>query len=185
MTLLPYLEFHKLSLRKLGLLSVASTSLLLAACISPTTTKPSSAVSSADISAHHQFVNCKQDGLLLDASAKKRQSPAQYRAAANTLNQCLLELNNYQDVVAVEERMQVHALTVLDYMKGGDVAQARRQLDDFELTYPNSDLLFADYTSFIESMHVLLWSDGVEGASLNINTALKSHLNRQRYWQTH
>jgi len=188
MTILSDLQFHKSPLRKLGLLGIASTSLLLAACVSPNAVKPESSISSADISAHHQFVSCKQDGMALDTSAKQRQSSAQYLAAAKTLKQCLQEVDVYQNVVPVEERMQVHAITILDYFKGGDIAQARSQLDAFELAFPNSDLLFSDYTSFVDSMQVLL-ANGMgtldSDSSLNINSELKSHSNRQRYWQTH
>jgi len=85
--------------------------------------------------------------------------------------------------------MQVHALTVLNYFKGGDVVKARVQLQAFELSYPGSDLYFSDYTSFVDSLKVILSRSALEstemGRVLNINPALKSDIVRQRYWQTH
>ena len=179
-----------LNLKKLALLGLVSSSLLVSGCTMPTQEKPiqTDTVSSADISARKQFVVCKADALALDSSAKQRQSPAQYLSSANTLNQCLLEVDGFTHVVPLDERMQVHALTVLNYLKGGDIKQAKLQLDAFELAYPNSDLLFSDYTSFIDSMRVVLSHQGSvlsRSSSLNINDALQSHVNRQRYWQTH
>jgi len=174
---------------RLRLLCVLIVSALLSACASPGQQQPSSVVAPArDETVQSTFLACKQDALALDASARKQQSSAQYLAAAKTLNQCLLEIDSHRSDIPIDERMKMHALTVLDYLKGGDVAQARVQLTAFEMSYPNNDLYFDDYTSFVDSFRVLLSNNSTRmanGNPLNINPILKSEQNRRRYWLAH
>ena len=147
----------------------------------------------AATTAMEQFLGCKQDGLLLDQSAREKKSSAQYAASAKTLDQCLTDIDEYRDVVpvasieSIEQRMQVHALTVLNYFKAGDIKHAKLQLRAFELSYPGRDLYFSDYTSFIDSLSLLLGIDTVEGRRkvFNVNPTLASEVSRYRYWQRH
>lgn len=171
--------------RKAALITFASSTLLLGACASKQTLPEPTQQPAYGMAAYADFNGCKEEGLALDASAREQGSPAQYLAAANTLDQCLQEADGYRDVIPQHERMQVHALTVLDYIKGGDAAKARLQLRAFTLAYPNKDLFFDDYTSFVDSMSVLLAEDTGHDGTPNINKNLKSEMNRNRYWQTH
>ena len=140
-----------------------------------------------------QFLRCKQDGVLLDESAREKKSSAQYAASAKTLDQCLADIDEYRDVAPVisaefvEQKMQVHALTVLNYFKAGDIKHAKLQLRAFELSYPGRDLYFSDYTSFIDSLSLLLGIDTVKSRRkvFNVNPTLASEVSRYRYWQRH
>ena len=188
---LPFLS--KTTVRKLSVVSLATASLWLAGCSSipaggsaqPDYFGDRGASSAARVA----FASCKREGLALDSSAGQQQSPAQYLSAARTFDQCLVELDPYRGSVTEQERMQVHALTVIDYLKGGDVAQARVQLRAFELSYPGADLYFADYTSFVDTLRSLLGptdeGTSVGAGELNINPALRAELNRNNYWQSH
>jgi len=130
-----------------------------------------------------QFDTCKAEGLALNTSASLQKSTAQYLAAANTLNSCLLQVEGSYESVPVDEQMKIHALTVLDFIKGGDVSKAREQLSVFERNFPSRDLFFNDYSSFLDTVNALL--DGNQSAALNVNQSLKSELNRQHYWASH
>ncbi|MBV1920529.1 MAG: hypothetical protein KUG73_07580 [Pseudomonadales bacterium] len=141
-----------------------------------------------------QFLGCKQGGLLLDQSAREKKSSAQYAASAKTLDQCLTDIDEYRDVVSVasiesiEQRMQVHALMVLNYFKAGDIKSAKLQLRAFELSYPGRDLYFSDYTSFVDSLTLLLGVDSLHSLEgrrkvFNVNPTLASEVSRYRYWQ--
>lgn len=197
---------------------VVCLSLLLSACattpaerISPKSNNPEfPSVLKVDATARVQeaFSRCKHDALELDKSAREQKSPAQYAASAKTIDLCLVEVDEQRDAISVEQRMQIHALMVLNYFKAGDIKKARLQLHAFELSYPGRDLYFQDYTSFIDSFRVLLdypnvrernivKSRAAEGRIsnyaayshsrdlLNINPDLASEIARYRYWQTH
>jgi len=171
--------------------------LLLAACatapLAPVTAKQFSDKQLAATSAMAQFLRCKQDGMLLSQSARETKSSAQYAASAKTLDQCLTDIDEYRDIApvasieSVEQRMQVHALTVLNYVKAGDIKHAKLQLRAFELSYPGRDLYFSDYTSFVDSLTLLLGIDTFEGRRkvFNVNPTLASEVSRYRYWQRH
>lgn len=178
--------------------------LLLAACatapLAPTTTnqfgdkqKAEQEQMVAATTAMEQFLRCKQGGLLLGQSAREKKSSAQYAASAKTLDQCLTDIDEYRDVVpvtsieSVEQRMQVHALTVLNYIKAGDINNAKLQLRTFEMSYPGRDLYFSDYTSFVDSLTLLLGIDIFEGRRevFNVNPTLASEVSRYRYWLRH
>ncbi len=178
--------------------------LLLAACATappaPDTTNQLSDKQKAEqeqmvaaTTAMEQFLRCKQDGLLLGQSAREKKSSAQYAASAQTLEQCLTDIDEYRDVApvasigSVEQRMQVHALIVLNYVKAGDIKNAKLQLHTFELAYPGRDLYFSDYTSFVDSLTLILGIDTFEGRrkTFNVNPILASEISRYRYWQRH
>ena len=174
-------------LRKGLMAGIAASSLLLGACA---TNQPMG----GDPVVHHDPINsqavmafnqCKQQGLAMDASAKQSAAPAQFLAAAKTLDGCLRDVDSYRHQIPQIERMQVHALTEVDFLKGGDAEQARVQLNAFTLAYPNSDLYFNDYTSFVDSMQVLLNEQLDPNVSPNVSAKLQSEVERQRYWQTH
>ncbi|PCJ34853.1 MAG: hypothetical protein COA99_14260 [Moraxellaceae bacterium] len=175
--------------RAIRTLSLGFFALSLAACATtvplPQPPPVSHAPSPAEVAAQQQFFDCKQDALALDVSAYEQQSPAQYNASAKTLDHCLSDIDDYRHVVPLEARMQVHALTVLNYLKGGDITKAREQLRSFELSYPDSDLYFSDYTSFVDSLRVILRKNAINRRVLNINPMLASEIVRHRYWQTH
>lgn len=174
--------------------AVTSPAPIISSSTLPTSAAHASQVSELSAAAMEQFVDCKKEGLALDESARKQKSPAQYAASARTLDLCLVEVDEYRDAVPMELRMQVHALTVLNYVKGGDIAKARLQLRAFELSYPNRDLYFSDYTSFIDSLNAVLGRPHSNGTSSqrvfqqrtsNINPMVSTEISRYRYWKMH
>ena len=52
--------------------------------------------------------------------------------------------------------MRLSALSVVNYIKGGDNENARRGLGTFKQTFDDRDLYFADGSSFIETSELLL-----------------------------
>jgi hypothetical protein len=89
--------------------------------------------------------------------------------------------------VDIDQRMQAKALAVQNYIKGGDIQNARLALMDFEASFDGADLIFADGSSFTDTMHVLLHSFedrvGYKLASLNARRKVKDEVRRAWYWQ--
>ncbi len=129
--------------------------------------------------------NCEQTALALDSNAQATGSEAQFLSSANTLYQCILEVS-FVDISGDNQRlMQLHALSVINFIKGGDITKAKDAFSSFSQNYPNQDLLFADYTSFVDTITVLFEPNlAVKGglAQLNVNNALRKELKRQAYW---
>lgn len=133
------------------------------------------------------FESCRDEGLTLDTQARSRASAGAFLNAARVLDGCGANLGSAASTVPQAERMRVHALASLDYFKGGDVEQARRVFEDFKATYPDSDLYFADGSSFTETTEVLLGrTDPIsfgQFAALNVNKRVKSEMRRLNHWK--
>ena len=141
----------------------------------------------AEISAMREYRSCRDDALALDSQARKEGSAARYLASARLLGRCESELGPEAVGVAVEERMQAYALSVQNYVKGGDVGQARKNLAQFQSAFAGQDLYYPDGSSFIETMEILL---GLKDRTVigefsvaNVSSTLKSELRRARYWK--
>ncbi|MBT1449409.1 hypothetical protein KJ365_00820 [Glaciecola sp. XM2] len=111
-------------------------------------------------------------------------SPAQFIALANQSMRCLQGVRFYPNHPDNQQGMQLHALAVVNYVKGGDVETAQKQLDAFKVRFVQQDLVFDDYTSFIDTATALLDPNlsARQLAMLNINPNLKSELSRVRQW---
>ena len=83
--------------------------------------------------------------------------------------------------------MRAYALSVQNHLKGGDVAKARENLDRFKSAFEGKDLVYADGSSFTETMEILLGlrdrSDVGEFSIVNVGESLKAELRRVRYWK--
>jgi hypothetical protein len=90
--------------------------------------------------------------------------------------------------VPVEERMRNYALGVQNHFKGGDVVKARANLEKFKATFADKDLYYADGSSFVDTMEILLglrdYTALGEFSVANVNSTVKSELRRVRYWKT-
>jgi hypothetical protein len=110
----------------------------------------------------------------------------QYKRAALIFEGCLDEARA-SGGIALEERMPVLALAIQSHAKAGDIARARELLERFETQFGGHDLYFADGTSFIESLRLVLGlgadTDAGVFSTANVNPVLKADLRRQRYWQ--
>jgi hypothetical protein len=131
---------------------------------------------------------CKANALALDNAAKISRSTAKYLASAKVMSACIAPFSPVLSINTPQEVMQLHALSVLNYIKGGDVNQAKVALAQFKSTFKQQDLYFSDYTSFTDTATALLAVDSMgEGgvSSLNISTQLKAELKRRQYWMNH
>lgn len=119
-------------------------------------------------------------------------STAQYLASAKAMNNCIstaLQNRGYnssqtqQDII-----MKMMAVATLNFIKAGDVSTATREVERFKRIYPNQDLYFEDYTSFLDTATALLSTDDLSAAqmsSLNISRALRDEIERKNYWLNH
>lgn len=133
------------------------------------------------------FEQCSQEGLLLDTQARERASTGAFLTSARVLEGCVEDSVLSASAIPEQKRMQVHAMAVLNYFKGGDVDAARRSFDAFKASYTGRDLYFGDSASFIETMDVLLGRTAEfrigQFAALNVNDALKREVRRVNYWK--
>ena len=83
--------------------------------------------------------------------------------------------------------MRVLALAVQNYLKGGDVEAARFAFSDFSTVFGNADLIYADGSSFSDTMYALLYQHADQKqlalASLNARKSVKKEIRRSWYWQ--
>lgn len=134
------------------------------------------------------FDSCLSNGLEQDAQAAASDERGQYLASAKTLSSCDSKLRDSASLVATEKRMQAKALTVQNFIKGGDIQAARLALTDFETSFNSADLIYADGSSFTDTMRALLYrfDDRVSYklASLNARRKVKDEVRRAWYWQS-
>ena len=141
----------------------------------------------AEISAMREYRKCRDDALELDTQARQQGSGARYLASAKLLETCEVNLGPEAKNIAEKERMRAYALSVQNHLKGGDVAKARENLDRFKSAFEGKDLVYADGSSFTESMEILIGlrdrSDVGEFSIVNVGESLKAELRRVRYWK--
>ena len=186
-------QTNRISIKRTALLGVvAGAALVLAACNPQTTAMQKEGIGFrqarfAEISAMREYRNCRDGALDLDTKAREEGSAARYLTSARLIEKCEAELGLTTAKVAQDERMHAYALSIQNFFKGGDVAQARQNLEKFKKGFPDKDLYFADGSSFIETMEVLLGlsdrSSIGQFSVANINQALKAELRRIRYWK--
>ncbi|MCW8914774.1 MAG: hypothetical protein OQK24_02850 [Magnetovibrio sp.] len=143
----------------------------------------------AEVSAMRDFRQCRDDALELDQQARTTGDSAKYLASARMLEKCEASIGPGARSVAKDERMQAYALSIQNHLKGGDVAAARVNLEKFTTTYPDMDIYYADGSSFIDTVEVLLGmrkpSTIGRYSDANVNAQLKAELRRVHHWQTH
>jgi hypothetical protein len=140
-----------------------------------------------EMSAAREWRKCRDEALELDRQARKDGSPARYLASARLIEKCEAEAGPEAAKVAEDERMRAYALAVQNHLKGGDIAKARDGLAKLKAAYPRADLYYADGSSFVDTMEVLL---GVKDRSavgeivtVNIGEELQAEIRRANYWK--
>lgn len=85
--------------------------------------------------------------------------------------------------------MRAYALSIQNHLKGGDVTAARVNLGKFKVAYVDMDLYYADGSSFIDTVEILVGAKkpGATGrfSNANVNRELKAELRRIKHWQKH
>ena len=140
-----------------------------------------------EISAMQSYRACVDDATRADQEARQKGNPGGYVTSARLLEKCESGLGPEAGTLAQEERMRAYALGVLDYLKAGDVKSARANFEKFRQTFAGYDLHFPDGTSFIDTMELLTGLKAppaeYEVSLLNVNSELRSELQRIRYWK--
>jgi hypothetical protein len=151
----------------------------------PDTTRKISEVE--DLMKLRAFNNCRDEGLQHDANARSRNAPGGFLTSARVINSCTVELGRASSRVDPEERMRLTALSVINYLKGGEVEMARRQFEKFKTTWPRHDLYLTGGVSFIESANAVFGrsTDQTFGqfTAMNINDDVKSEMRRLNHWK--
>jgi len=132
--------------------------------------------------------NCKQNALALDSAARTSSSTAQYLASARLLSNCISDFSDKVPLQLSQDVMQLHALSIFNYIKGGDISQAKMAFVQFKSSFPGQDLYFNDYTSLIDTATALLEPSSINAqqmVSLNISSQLREELKRRQYWLNH
>jgi hypothetical protein len=139
------------------------------------------------LEAMRNYRNCNDDAMEMDTKARKSGDAGRYIASARLLEKCESQLSLEASEVGRDERVRSYALSIQNYLKGGDVESARSNLDKFKKAFSGIDLYYQDGSSFIETMEVLLGQKDVRDygqlAALNVNALLKDEIRRIRYWK--
>ena len=127
------------------------------------------------------FVDCREEALALDESARHGGMPAQYAKAGRLAGRCVDEAGpDYGNHEADAMRLQL--LGVLDLLRGGHVSEARDLLHAFESRFPGRDLRDGAQASLVDALELVL-SDGVADADANVPPALAAEMTRIGYWR--
>lgn len=111
---------------------------------------------------------------------------AQQIALAKAATRCIENKSFYPKHPDNQIAMQLNALAVVNYIKAGETDLAKHSLASFRATFLQQDLLFADFTSFVDTAVALLEYDALSAhqlQTLNINKNLRNELKRQEYWR--
>ncbi len=139
------------------------------------------------LDAMREYRNCRDDAMDMDAQARKSGDAGRYIASARLLEKCENGLSRKASEVGRDERVRSYALSIQNYLKGGDVESARTNLEKLKKAFADTDLYYPDGSSFIETMEVLLGQKDVREfgrlAMLNVNESLKEEIRRIRHWK--
>ncbi len=140
-----------------------------------------------EMSAMQDYRSCVDDAVEQAESARKRANAAGYLGSAHLLEQCESDLGPEASQLAQEERMQAYALGIVNYIRGGDVARARINLEVFKKAFPGQDLSLPDGSSFIDTAELLTGGIDAEKAEelalMNVSRNLRGEINRARFWK--
>jgi hypothetical protein len=104
------------------------------------------------------------------------------------LSNCIDDFSLQTPLQISEEVMQLHALSIFNFIKGGDISQAKIAFVQFKTAFPGQDLYFNDYTSLVDTATALLEPSSVNAqkmVSLNISPELREELKRRQHWLNH
>jgi hypothetical protein len=184
----------KSAVRRLAPRGVALTAamLALAACNLNGQVNPMEGIGFRDarfeeISAAREYRSCIGDAIELDEQARASGNTGRYLASAQLLEKCEAQMGPEMSGVNEDERIRAYALSVQNYLKGGDIEHAANNFEKYQEAFPGKDLYFADGSSFIQTMKLLLGQKAAPSygqfAALNVNDELKAEMRRVRYWK--
>ena len=115
-------------------------------------------------------------------------NPAQHIALADRASRCIEGLRLHPKHPDNQKAMQLSALAIVNYIKAGDSANAEHAFSRFRQQFPQQDLLYTDYSSFVDTITALLNYDTLASHQirmLNINESMRNELSRQYHWRRH
>ena len=140
-----------------------------------------------DIAAMREYRACRDEALELDHQARSTGNAGRYLASARLIEKCESALGPDVNGIAEDERVRAYALSIQNYIRGGDLESARNNLQTFQAAFPGKDLYYADGSSFIDTTRVLLGQveshDLGPYSTLNVNDGLKTEMRRVAYWR--
>ncbi len=128
---------------------------------------------------------CHAEVLQRENSVGNSADIAQQIALANAALRCIENKSFFPQHPDNQMAMQLNALAVVNFIKAGETQMAENSLAKFRQQFPQQDLLFADYTSFVDTAVALLQHSELsvhQLSVLNINKALRHELKRNDYW---
>lgn len=166
-------------------LSLILVSLLFGGCASNTVTTE---LTQPEPDLQAEFTRCRDQAMAMDASARQQQSAAQYHRAAALFERCVGSYSRFGNAISADDMMQLQALSILDYLKAGDVELAKTQLQVMRSAFPHHDLYLEDGSSFVDTMSLLLESENPQQTQrrlLNTNKTVAAEYRRRQYWLQH
>ena len=115
-------------------------------------------------------------------------NPAKHIALADRASRCIEGLRLHPKHPDNQKAMQLGALAIVNYIKAGDSDSAERAFSRFRQQFPQQDLQYTDYSSFVDTIIALLNYDTLASHQirmLNINESMRNELSRQYHWRRH
>jgi hypothetical protein len=170
-----------------GLVSIT----LLAGCVSATTGSGEGIgyrqKRFQEISSMRSYRSCVDDAMKVAEDARSKGQTAGYRRSARILENCEAELGPESTTLAQEERMRAYAVSILNYVKAGDIANAQENLELFKTSFEGYDLYLADGSSFIDTLTMItVGRDQSQPhliAMMNISQDLRMEMQRVNFWK--
>jgi len=140
-----------------------------------------------EIAAMREYRACRDEALDLDRQARATGNAGRYLASARLIEKCESTVGPDVNGIAEDERVRAYALSIQNYIRGGDLESARNNLQTFQAAFPGKDLYYTDGSSFIDTTRVLLGQveshDLGPYSTLNVNDDLKTEMRRVAYWR--
>ena len=133
------------------------------------------------------YQKCVEDGKKIDhlASQDMVNSKSLFYKSANILTKCEEMIGNNNHFVSEENRMKNFALSIQNFLKSGNINQARLKLKTFKNKF-NKGLMYPDGSDFISNIEILVnYQDPKKELNLamvNANKKIKNELKRAWHW---
>lgn len=189
------MTYSSLTKHAIKVLTIVFAAVFISACSSTTTTEPSLRVSNRAVTSdvHHDYYQsidaaCEQQAIEMDGFAQQSGQAAQYLASAKAMLRCVNGIQFPKGHPDSDKGLRLMALSVMNFVKGGDIDGAQIALKKTQSKFPNKDLYFADYSSFFDTATALLEQQTLSRhqlAALNISSDLRTEIERHQYWLSH
>jgi hypothetical protein len=185
------MTFSFSSKHTLKALVVLLASAVISACSSTSSNEPTIRISNTTTQDdYYQRIDtaCEQQAIEMDSFAQQSGQNAQYLASAKAMLRCVDGIQFAKGHPNADQALRLMAMSVMNFVKGGDINAAQKALKVTRIKFPNQDLFFADYSSFFDTATALIEQQKLSRqqlAALNISAPLRAEIERQQYWLSH